>query len=118
DAPAENLKHATEMAVALPLVGVDSTPAVRTVLLSYTEGWAFEYMHQRLRPWWQRDGKTVSSMLDDAQFAFAELDKRGDAFDRQLTADMTATGGEHYAWLCTLAYRQAIAAHKLVSDVD
>ena len=71
-----------------------------------------------LRPYWQRDGKSVSAMLTEAQNEYATLDARGNVFDTQLTADLTKTAGEHYTWLCTLAYRQSIAAHKLVADVD
>jgi len=38
------------------------------------------------------------------------------AFDKQLVSDATACGGKKYAELCALAYRQTIAAHKLVAD--
>ena len=36
------------------------------------------------------------------------------AFDYQLMKEAAETGGRKYAELCALAYRQAIAAHKLV----
>lgn len=39
-------------------------------------------------------------------------------FDRELTADLRKMGGEKYASVATLAYRQAIAAHKLAVDID
>ena len=107
-----------EMAVTVPFGLVTAQPASHFVMLSYTEGFAMEYLNRRLRPYWQRDGKPVSTMLEEANRDFSTLDARGDTFDRQLTADLTKSAGEHYAWLCTLAYRQSIAAHKLVADVD
>lgn len=36
------------------------------------------------------------------------------AFDANLMKEATEAGGRKYAELCALAYRQAIAAHKLV----
>ena len=116
DGPATNTRG--EMAVSLPLGSVGAQPVSKFVMLSYTEGYAMEVLNRRVRPYWQRDGKSVNTMLAEAQRDYASLDARGITFDTQLTADLTKTAGEHYAWLCTLAYRESIAAHKLVADVD
>ena len=118
DGPAAGQKGASEMAVVLPMGQVATQPVSKFVMVSYTEGFAMEYLNRRMRPYWQRDNKTVSQMLDEAEHDREALDARGVAFDKQLIADLTKTAGEHYAWLCTLAYRQAIAAHKLIADVD
>ncbi len=104
-----------EMAVVLNMGKVTGEPVARHLLLSYTEEYAIQLLGQNLRPYWQRDNKPVSTMLDEAAHDYAALDARGNDFDTRLIADMTATAGEHYAWLCTLSYRQAIAAHKLVA---
>ena len=105
-----------EMAVVLNMGQVSAEPVSRHLLVSYTEEYSIQLMGQNLRPYWQRDNKPVSTMLDEAARDYTALQARGDAFDKQLIADMTATAGEHYAWLCTLSYRQAIAAHKLVAS--
>lgn len=104
-----------EMAVVLNLGKVSAEPVARHILLSYTEEYAIQLMGQNLRPYWQRDNKPVSTMLDEATRDYAALEARGLAFDNQLVDDLTRSAGEHYAWLCTLSYRQAIAAHKLVA---
>ena len=75
-------------------------------------------MQQNLRPYWQRNNKPVSTMLDEAEHDYAALEARGVAFDRELTDDLTKSAGAHYAWLCTLAFRQSLAAHKLVATAD
>ena len=109
---------APHLAVAFPLGEVGTTPATRHLLISYTENYAIQYMHQNLRPWWQRDNKPVATMLDEAEAQYAQLEQKGTAFDTKLITDLTKTAGAHYAWLCTLSYRQSIAAHSLVAGGD
>jgi hypothetical protein len=60
----------------------------------------------------------VEEMLDTAESQYSMLETRGKAFDTELAADLTKAGGEHYAALAILAYRQTLAAHKLVADVN
>jgi hypothetical protein len=118
DDPVPLNRFSPGIAVVLPLGGVGVRTVSRHVLLSYTEGYAIQLMGQNLRPYWQRDNKPVATMLDEAIHEYAALDRRGWDFDLKLTEDLTRSGGDHYALLCTLAYRQAIAAHKLVAADD
>ena len=118
DGPSVANRSAPEMAVALSFGSVGAQPVSRHVLVSYAEGYAIQLLGQNLRPYWQRDNKSVATMLDEAERDYAALDARGTAFDKNLVDDLTRSAGEHYAWLCTLAYRQAIAAHELVADVN
>lgn len=97
---------------------VASQPVTRHMLVSYTEGYAIQYLDRNLRPYWQRKGQTVSAMLDAAEREMPALEKRGNEFDTTLTADLVQTAGQNYANLCILAYRQAWAAHGFVADVD
>ena len=57
-------------------------------------------------------------MLDQAEREMPALEKRGEELDTDLTADLVKEAGQNYANLCTLAYRQAWAAHGFVADVD
>lgn len=106
------------LAVVTDLGSVSGTAVERHVLVSYTDGFSIQYLERNLRPYWQRNHKTVAAMLDEAAAQYAELEQKGAAFDSEFEADMTKAGGEHYAWIATLAYRQAIAAHKLAADVS
>lgn len=105
----------SQIAVALDLGSVSQSPVSRHILLTYNEDYAMQVMHQDLRPYWQRNGMTAAEMLDHAAQEYTALEQKGAAFDAKFQTDMTAVGGEQYAWLCTLAYRQAIAAHSLVA---
>ena len=97
---------------------VGAHPVTRHVFVSYTEGYAIQYLQRNLRPYWQRNNLPVEEMLDEAESQYSALDARGTAFDKELTADLTKVGGEHYAAIAILAYRQTLAAHKMVADVN
>jgi hypothetical protein len=97
---------------------VSGQPATRHLLVSYTEGYAIQYLERNLRPWWQRNGQTVAGMLDAAEREMPALEKRANDLDVTLTADLTHTAGANYANLCILAYRQAWAAHGFVANLD
>jgi hypothetical protein len=97
---------------------VSGQSVARHVLVSYTEDYAIQYLERNLRSYWQRNDMSVGDMLDEAETQYADLDRRGVAFDKELTADLRSAGGAHYAALAILSYRQAIAAHKLVADVN
>lgn len=106
------------LAAALDFGSVGAQPVSRHVLVSYTEGYAIQYLERNLRPYWQRNNMPVEQMLDLAEKEYSTLDQRADAFDAELTADLTRVGGAHYAAIAILAYRQTLAAHKLVADVN
>lgn len=106
------------LAVALPLGGVTAAPIERHVLVSYTDNFSIEYLNRRMHPYWQRNGLTTQAMLDAAEVQYSSLNEQGIAFDKEITADLQAAGGANYAYIAILSYRQAIAAHKLVADVD
>ena len=118
DMPRMPREGAADLAVMLPFGKVGSQAVSRHVLLSYTEDYAIEYLGRKLRPYWQRNGLTVQQMLFDAESQYPALEQRGQAFDRELTADLERTGGKTYAQLAILAYRQTLAAHGFVADVD
>jgi Domain of unknown function (DUF4965)/Domain of unknown function (DUF1793)/Domain of unknown function (DUF5127)/Domain of unknown function (DUF4964) len=106
------------LAAELEFGDVTGQPQVRHLLVSYTEGFAIQYLHRNLRPYWQRGDTTVEMMLDEAENQYAALEARGRAFDAELRADLTRTAGEHYAAIAILSYRQTLAAHKLVADIN
>jgi len=106
------------LATELPLGTVSATPVTRHVLVSYTEGYAIQFLQRNLRPYWQRNNQSIATLLDAAERELPVLEKRGEQFDAELTADLVRVAGQNYANLCILAYRQAWAAHGFVADVD
>jgi len=106
------------LAVALPLGKVTGTPVERHVLAAYDDGYSVEYMHQKLLPYWRKGSKSFAAMLEKAESEYPALVKRAESYDAELERDLTSVGGPEYATISVLAYRQAIAAHKLVEDAD
>ena len=69
--------------------------------------------------WWKKDGLvTMDDALKAANSELAQLSETCANFDNQLWADALQAGGENYAELCVLAFRQSIAAHKLIKDKE
>lgn len=109
---------AAHVAVTFALGKVGSAPVKRHVELAYTQTYAIEYLGRKLREYWQRHGQSEAAMLVAAEREFAALETKGVAFDAKLTENMRQVGGEDYAYLTSLLFRQTIAAHKLVADAD
>jgi hypothetical protein len=110
--------RAAHLAAKLAFGSVGATPVERHVLLAYTETYSIEYLGRRLRDYWQRNGMTEAQLLETSEHEYAALEARGLKFDADLNADMLKAGGEDYAYLAALVFRQTVAAHKLVADVD
>ena len=111
-------RSSPHLAVVLDLASVGAQPVTRHLLVSYTDGYGIQYLERNLRSYWQRNNTPVEEMLDAAEGQYADLESRGSAFDNELAADLTKAGGEHYAAIAILAYRQTLAAHKLVADAN
>jgi hypothetical protein len=104
--------------VILPLGSVGSSPVARHVLLAYDDLYSVEYLHRQLLPYWRKQFPTFSTMIQAAERDYPELRVRSRKFDDRLVADLVHAGGPEYAAIATLAFQQAIAAHKLVEDID
>jgi hypothetical protein len=100
----------------LDLGSVGKTAVERFVMLGYDDLYSVQYFGQNLKPWWKEDGSTIEAELKAAADNYRQIMEQCKAFDRKLYADTKNAGGEEYAKLCVLAYRQAIAAHKLVKS--
>lgn len=106
------------LAVAVRLGEVGANPVSRYAMLAYDDLYSLEYFQRKVRPWWRRSGTGAADLLRGARSQYASLAERSAAFDKELMADLRRAGGEEYARLAALAYRQTIAAHKLVADTD
>ena len=97
-------------------LGKVSSSASAYQMLAYDEQFALQYMRKNLKPYWKHAGAEMPDLIKSAAHDLPDLEKRCAAFDAEVTADAEKIGGPEYAYLCSLAYRQALAANGLVCD--
>lgn len=102
-----------KLALVCPLGDVKKADGY--LMLGYDDIYSVQYFGENLRPYWNRNGdKTIVDQFIDASKEYKQLMEECATFDNTLISEATTVGGKEYAELCALAYRQAIAAHKLV----
>jgi glutaminase A-like protein/uncharacterized protein DUF5127/uncharacterized protein DUF4964 len=95
---------------------VSSKPVSRWLMLAYDDEFSIQYFKKNLRPYWRRNGDDAAALLKKSASEYESLKKRCEQFDAKLMSDLRKAGGEEYARLCALAYRQCVAANKVVAD--
>ncbi len=111
-----NDRNDSVLAFATSLDCTSKKAASSWVMLAYDDLYSIQYMRKNLRPYWRRNGWEAADLLKTSAHDYASLQKRCAAFDAELMADLTTAGGENYAHLGALAYRQCFAAGKIVAD--
>ena len=88
-----------------------------TFFFAYDDlGKSIEYFGKPLASYWNKDGQTILEAIAEAAGEFESVFARCKAFSNKLWTDAMEAGGEKYAEMLALTYRQVIAAHKLVLD--
>ena len=98
---------------------IGSNPGEQYLMLGYDDLESVQLFGQNLRAYWNTDGsKSFNSELVNAGAEYAQVMARCNTFDAAMYQKALESGGEKYAKLCVLAYRQSIAAHKLVKSPE
>tara|TARA_R110002111_G_scaffold163319_3_gene229520 strand:+ start:192 stop:2792 length:2601 start_codon:yes stop_codon:yes gene_type:complete len=105
-------------AVAMPMGQVGSESVSRYALIAYDDLYSIEYMTKKLRPYWRKDGWEAGDLITAAIDEHDALEERCQAFDAGLMADLVVAGGQEYADIGALAFRQCFAAGKFVADTN
>ena len=61
---------------------------------------------------------TPADLLREAERDYVSLARRSSTFDDELLSDLTRIGGQRYAQIAALAYRQALAGCGLAADAN
>jgi hypothetical protein len=107
------------MACVENLGKVSSKKVGSYVMIAYDDIESIQYFGTNLKAWWTNGGTvTIGDALQTAVAEYDSIMERCARFDNQLWNETLAAGGKNYADLCVLAFRQSIAAHKLVKDPE
>lgn len=104
------------LGTALAAARVGTSAREQFVMVGYDDSLSIQYFGKNLPAWWKGQGLSIEQQLGKAAADYADVLKQCDAFDKMMYADAKTSGGDHYAQLCVAAYRQSIAAHKLLKD--
>ena len=86
-------------------------------MLAYDDGGAsIMYFGEVLGSLWNAEGETIEQALAEAAKNYYDIYSDCVDFSDMLYEDALRAGGEDYAEMLSLAYRQVCAAHKLVVD--
>jgi hypothetical protein len=88
----------------------------RVLILAYDDLYSLQYFKSNLKPYWRRTGWEGEDLLRAAAHDYHVLVDQCNAFDGELMHDLRKAGGQKYAEICALAYRQCFAANKIVAD--
>lgn len=88
----------------------------RTAVLGYEDGVSIDYFGTPQPAYCFRDGASFGEIAERAVRESAQIRERCEAFDATYREQARRAGGDEYADLANLAYRQSIAAHKLIAD--
>ena len=86
------------------------------ISFAYDDLYSIEYFHTKLKSYWNKDGASILDEIAKAHADYKSTMKRCNELADKMFLDAVRAGGEQYAELLELAYRQTIAAHKLVLD--
>ncbi|WP_208420087.1 glutaminase domain-containing protein [Paraflavitalea devenefica] len=93
-----------------------NTNMTKVILVGYDDGYSIQYFGQNLKAWWTHQGTTIEDELAKASAGYTTIMAQCDQFNKRLYNETLKAGGEQYAQLCELAYRQSVAAHKVLKD--
>lgn len=86
-----------------------------SLVAAYDDIASINYFGRMLPGYWAREGKTILTAISEAVTERGALLERCAAFEEGLE-EKTGAFGNAYTKICAAAYRQSIAAHKLIAD--
>ena len=101
----------------LNFVGIKSDiKSSHVFTFAYDDIESIQYFGKNLKSYWNKDGAKITDEIFKAHGEYKHVMRKCSQIGEKLFCDAVRAGGEKYAEICELSFRQAIAAHKLVLD--
>ena len=98
---------------------MSGSPQSGFLMVGYDDLYSIQYFKDNRMGYWKHNGKkNIRQAFEGSAEEYRSVMDRCRHFDTRLMEDAEKAGGKEYAELCAVAYRQAVAAHKLVEDKD
>ncbi len=98
-------------------VGIESEIKASSLFtFAYDDIYSIQYFGKNLKTYWNRNGALITDEIMKAHGDYKYVKCKCDLMGEKLFCDAVRAGGEKYAEICELSFRQAIAAHKLALD--
>ena len=102
---------------SLSLGSVSAREKQVMLMVGYDDLYSLQYFGKDLSPYWKKSPEDVfEGQLLKAASEYTTVLKKCNEFDKIIYTDAVQAGGENYAKLCVTAYRESVAAHKLVKS--
>lgn len=88
------------------------------IIVAYDDLVSINYFGQWRKGYWTSKYATILDAIGAAFTDKADTLRRAKQLDDDIEKKAMAVGGEAYAYLCNLSFRQAISAHKLITDEE
>lgn len=102
------------LSVAWELGEVDGTRVERHLTLGYDQLLSQRYFGTDMEPLWRSRWTSAAAMLEDVELLRHQDMLAMSAFDRELVQKLSARGGDKFASLLSLAYRQVVGGTQAV----
>ncbi|KAL0488848.1 cystathionine beta-lyase [Acrasis kona] len=118
--PSQSLVESRKVRDGYPVVatawdlGVLNSPKELFAIASYDDIVSIDFFGQHLKAYWTQKFATLQDLLDDSVKQYSVILEKLKEFDEVHIADLTRVGGDTYATVASLAYRQALGGMKLV----
>lgn len=103
-----------EARASLDTAGQNST----LITFAYDDINCLQYFGENLKGYWAKESEDMKEIIRHAYQEYDSIVQRCNSFSEEMYHTAVTSGGEKYAELLMLAYRQVIAAHKLCEDKE
>ena len=101
----------------MPYLYVSKEALSGVITVAYDEIKPIEYFRVQVDEYYTKYFDSFEAVVKAAIKEYPQIKKMCDAFDSKLMSEASKLS-EEYAYITSLAYRQAVAAHKLIEDCD